>query len=65
MPFYCILVVIFQAVQELLKFGADPNLELTHGSGNSLCVAISTQFEGLWKLEDRFDLVSSKKSCQF
>ncbi|CAI9725949.1 ankyrin repeat and MYND domain-containing protein 1-like [Octopus vulgaris] len=47
------------AVTELLNNGAEPNLELTHGIGNSLCVAVTTQFEDQWNLEDRFELIET------
>ena len=34
-----------QAIDELLAYGADPCLPLTHGVGSALCIASSTEFE--------------------
>merc|ERR1712154_468098 len=45
------------AVDELLLFGADPSLKLTHGVGSSLCVATSTEWEHRRTLQARIQLV--------
>jgi hypothetical protein len=48
-----------QAVDELLAFGADPCLPLTHGVGSALCVASTTEFEHRRAPNDRLLLVSA------
>ncbi|XP_059806448.1 ankyrin repeat and MYND domain-containing protein 1 isoform X1 [Hypanus sabinus] len=45
-------------VDELLARGADPNLPLTHGLGNALSVALSTEYEDKRSLQGRVALVT-------
>lgn len=51
----------FQVVDELLLYGADPSLYLTHGIGSVLCVAMSTQYEHRRSIGVRLHLVRYKK----
>ncbi|CAG5117826.1 unnamed protein product, partial [Candidula unifasciata] len=45
------------AVDELITFGADPSLPLTHGLGSAMCVAASTQYEHRRTLSSRLQLI--------
>ncbi len=46
------------AIDELLAFGADPNLPLTHGVGSALCAATSPEHEHRRSAKQRVQLVS-------
>ena len=48
---------ILQAIDELLKYKANPSLLLTHGNGNALCVASHTAYEHRRSPDGRIDLV--------
>ena len=48
---------ILQAIDELLKYKANPSLRLTHGNGNALCVASHTAYEHRRSPDGRIDLV--------
>ena len=52
-------ICILQAIDELLSYGADPSLVLTHGVGSALCVASSTEHEERRSIEGRIKLVHS------
>ncbi|XP_048250005.1 ankyrin repeat and MYND domain-containing protein 1-like isoform X2 [Haliotis rufescens] len=45
------------AIDELLLYGADPSLTLTHGVGSALCVATSTEHEHRRTINGRLQLV--------
>ena len=45
-------------MDELLLYGADPCLPLTHGVGSALCVATSTEYENRRTPDARIKLVS-------
>ncbi|GFR59996.1 ankyrin repeat and MYND domain-containing protein 1 [Elysia marginata] len=45
------------AIDELLLFGADPSLPLTHGVGSALCVASSTEHEHRRTIQGQIHLV--------
>ncbi|CAL1536373.1 unnamed protein product [Lymnaea stagnalis] len=45
------------AIDELLQFGAEPSLPLTHGVGSALCVASSTEYEQRRSIQAREQLV--------
>ncbi|KAK6167259.1 hypothetical protein SNE40_021334 [Patella caerulea] len=45
------------AIDELLTYGADPSLPLTHGFGSALCVATSTEYEHRRAIQARIQLV--------
>ena len=47
-----------RAIDELLAYGADPNLPLTHGVGSALCQAASTEHEGRRTPQARLQLAS-------
>ena len=51
-------VCIFQAIDELLAYNADPCLPLTHGVGSALCVASSTEYEHRRNPDNRLKLVN-------
>ncbi|KAI8772528.1 ankyrin repeat and MYND domain-containing protein 1 isoform X1 [Biomphalaria glabrata] len=45
------------AIDELLSYGADPSLPLTHGVGSALCVANNPEFEHRRTIQARLQLV--------
>ena len=53
------MCVVFQAIDELLSYDADPCLPLTHGVGNVLCIASSTEYEHRRTPLNRLKLVSA------
>ena len=63
MPFDALRLLLFffneslQAIDELLSYGADPSLRLTHGVGTALCVATSTEYEHRRNINTRIQLV--------
>ena len=52
-------VLCCQAIDELLSYDADPCLPLTHGVGNVLCIASSTEYEHRRTPLNRLKLVSA------
>ena len=50
--------LLLQAIEELLLYGADPCLPLTHGVGSVLCIACSTEYDNRRTPEARIKLVS-------
>lgn len=52
--------VCVQIVKELLSHGADPNLLLTRGLGNALCVACDLTYEHQRSMDSKLALVRSE-----
>lgn len=52
--------VCVQIVKELLSHGADPNLLLTRGLGNALCVACDLTYEHQRSMDGKLALVRSE-----